>query len=124
MNPKALYKSVRVIEVVIVEDVLVLVCERLVRHGHFVHLTFLVQPRPPAAVYELVEVKGVFHFIGLRRKAVIGVLLQIVLLGVEWRQAPKLQDAPISGHGGKLAWGHQLPPEPLGVLAVTFGLAP
>ena len=49
-------------------------------------------------------------------------LLQIVLLGVERRQAPKLQNAPISGHGGKLAWGHQLPPEPLGVLAVAFGL--
>ena len=33
-----LYKGVRVIEIVIVEDVLVLVCERLVRHGRLVHL--------------------------------------------------------------------------------------
>ena len=49
-------------------------------------------------------------------------LLQIVLLGIEWRQPSELQNAPISGHGGKLTWGHQLPPEPLGVLAVTFGL--
>ena len=32
-----LYKSVRVVEIVIVEDVLVLVCERLGWHGHFVH---------------------------------------------------------------------------------------
>ena len=120
--PKALYKSVRVVEVVIVEDVLVLVCERLVRHGHFVHLTFLVHARSPAAVNEPVEVKGVFHFIGLRRKAIIGVLFQIVFLGIEWRQPSELQNAPISGHGGKLAWGHQLPSEPLCVLAVTFGL--
>ena len=36
-----LYKGVRVIEIVIVEDVLVLVCERLVRHGRLVHLTSL-----------------------------------------------------------------------------------
>ena len=49
-------------------------------------------------------------------------LFQIVFLGIERRQPSELQNAPISGHGGKLAWGHQLPPEPLGVLAVTFGL--
>ena len=49
-------------------------------------------------------------------------LLQIVLLGVERRQAPKLQNASISGHGGKLAGGHQLPAQPLRVLAVAFGL--
>ena len=121
--PKALYKSVRVVEVVIVENVLVLVCDRLVRHGHFVHLTFLVHARPPVAVNEPVEVKGVFHFIGLRRKAIIGMLFQIVFLGIERRQPSELQNAPISGHGGKLAWGHQLPSEPLGVLAVTFGLS-
>ena len=62
-----LYKGVRVIEIVIVEDVLVLVCERLVRHGCLVHLTFLGQPGPPAAVNELVEGKGVFLFVSLRR---------------------------------------------------------
>ena len=49
-------------------------------------------------------------------------LFQIVFLGIERRQPSELQNAPISGHGGKLAWGHQLPPEPLGVLAVAFGL--
>ena len=49
-------------------------------------------------------------------------LFQIVFLGIERRQPSELQNAPISGHGGKLAGGHQLPPEPLGVLAVTFGL--
>ena len=41
--------------VVIVEDVLVLVCELLVRHGRLVHLTFLGPPGPPAVVNELVE---------------------------------------------------------------------
>lgn len=45
----------RVIEIAIVEDVLVLVCKRLVRHGSLVHLTFLDQLGPPAAVDELVE---------------------------------------------------------------------
>ena len=118
-----LYKGVRVIEIVIVEDVLVLVCERLVRHGRLVHLTFLGQPGPPAAVYELVEGKGVFLFVGLRRVLVVGVLLQIVLLGIERGQAPELQDAPVTGHGGKLAGGHQFPAQPLVVLAVTFRLA-
>ena len=119
-----LYKGVRVIEIVIVEDVLVLVCERLVRHGRLVHLTFLGQPGPPAAVNELVEGKGVFLFVGLRRVLVVGVLLQIVLLGIERGQAPELQDAPVAGHGGKFAGGHQLPAQPLVVLAVTFRLAP
>ena len=78
-----LYKGVRVIEIAIVEDVLVLVCECLVRYGRLVHLTFLGQPGPPAAVDELVKGKGVFLFVGLRRVLVVGVLLQIVLLGVE-----------------------------------------
>ena len=119
-----LYKGVRVIEIVIVEDVLVLVCERLVWHGRLVHLTFLGQPGPPAAVNELVEGKGVFLFVGLRRVLVVGVLLQIVLLGIERGQAPELQDAPVAGHGGKFAGGHQLPAQPLVVLAVTFRLAP
>ena len=117
-----LYKSVWIVEVVIVEDVLVLFCERLVRHGHFVHLTFLV--RGPAACGGQSACRGQrrFHFIGLRRKAIIGVLFQIVF----WNRtaaAPELQNAPISGHGGKLAGGHQLPAQPLGVLAVTFGLS-
>ena len=118
-----LYKGVRVIEIVIVEDVLV--CERLIRHGRLVHLTFLGQPGPSAAVYELVEGKGVFLFVGLRRVLVVGVLLQIVLLGIERGQAPKLQqDAPVAGHGGKFAWGHQLPAQPLVILVVTFRLTP
>ena len=51
-------------------------------------------------------------------------LLQIVFAGIERGQAPELQDAPITGHCGKLAGGHQLPAQPLDVLAVTFGLAP
>ena len=51
-------------------------------------------------------------------------LLQIVLLGIERGQASELQDAPVTGHGGKLTGGHQLPAQPLVVLAVTFRLAP
>lgn len=78
-----LYKGIRVIEIVIVE--VVLVCECLVRHDRLVHLTFLGQPRMPAAVDELIEGKGVFLFVGLRRVLVVGVLLQIVLLGIERR---------------------------------------
>ena len=35
--PRFLYKGVWIVEIVIVEDVLVLVCERLVRHIHFVY---------------------------------------------------------------------------------------
>lgn len=78
--PKFLYKVVWIVEIVIVEDVLVLVCERLVRHSRLVHLTFLVQPGPPAAVDEPVEGKGVFLFVGLSRVLVVGVLLQVVFL--------------------------------------------
>ena len=71
-----LCKSVWVIEIVIVEDVLVLVCERLVRHSGLIHLTFLGQPGPPAAVDELVEGKGIFLFVDPRRVLVVGMLLQ------------------------------------------------
>ncbi len=38
------------------------------------------------------------------------------------RQAPQLQDASVTGHGGKLGGGHKLPAQPLGVLVVAFGL--
>ena len=103
---RILYKGVRVIKIIIVEDVLV--CEQLVRHGRLVHLTFLGQPRPPTAGNELVEGKVVFLFVGLRRVLVVGVLLQIVLLGLERGQAPELQDAPVTGHGSEPAGGHQL----------------
>ena len=51
----------------LVEDVLVLFRERIVRHSYLIHRTRLVQPGPPAAVNEPVEVKSVFLFIGLRR---------------------------------------------------------
>ena len=122
--PKFLYKGVWIVEIVIVENVLVLVRERLVRHRHIVHLAFLVQPGPPAAVDELVKVKGVFLFVGLSRVLEIGVLLQVVLFGVERRQAPKLQDAPVTGHSRQLAGGHQFPAHTLVVLAVTFRISP
>ena len=74
----------------IVEDVLVLFRERIVRHSHLIHLTRLVKPWPPAAVDELVEVKSVFLFVGLSRVFIIRVLFQIILRGVERGQAPKL----------------------------------
>ncbi len=38
------------------------------------------------------------------------------------RQAPQLQDASVTGHGGKLGGGHKLPAQPLGVLVVAFRL--
>ena len=85
-----LCKGVRIVDVIIIEDVLVLACEPIVRHSHGIHLTQLVRPGPPAAVNELVEGKGVFLFVGLRRVLLVGVLLQIVLLGIERGQAPKL----------------------------------
>ena len=85
-----LYIGVRVIHIVIVEDVLVLAYGPCVCPICLVHLASLVQPRPPAAVDELIEGKGVFHFIGLSRVFVVGVLFQIVLWGIERGQAPKL----------------------------------
>ena len=48
--------------------------------------------------------------------------LQIVLSGIERRQAPQLQDAPVAGHGSKLGGGHKLPAQPLRVLVVAFRL--
>ena len=120
-----LYKGIRVVEIVIVEDVLVLACDRLIRHVHLVNgIGFVGVELVHPSRHKAVEVKSVFHLVGLGGVFVVGMLLQIVLLGVERRQAPKLQNTPISGHGGKLTWGHQLPAQPLGILAVAFGLAP
>ena len=104
----------------LVEDVLVLAYGPRVRYVYLVHLTSLVQPRPPAAVYELIKVKGVFLFIGLSRVLVVRVLLQIVFGRKERGQAPQLQNALIARHGSQLAGGHQLPAQPLGVLVVAF----
>ena len=85
--------------------------------------TRLVQPGPPAAVNEPVEVKSVFLFIGLRRITVVRMPFQIILGREERGQAPKLQNTFVSRHGCKLGWGHQFPAQPLGVLAVAFRLA-
>ena len=63
-----------------------------IRFGYvyLVHLTSLVKPRPPAAVDELIQVKGVLLFIGLSRVLVIGMLFQIVFGRKERGQAPQL----------------------------------
>ena len=62
-----LYKGIRIVHVVVVEDVLVLAYGLRFGYVHLVHLTSLVKPRPPAAVDELIQVKGVLMFVGLRR---------------------------------------------------------
>ena len=85
-----LYIGIRIVHVVVVEDVLVLAYGPRFGYVYLVHLTSLINPRLPAAVDELVEGKGVLLFVGLRRVLVVGVLLQIVLLGIERGQAPKL----------------------------------
>ena len=41
-----LCKGVRIVDVIIIEDVLVLACEPIVRHSHGIHLTQLVRPGP------------------------------------------------------------------------------
>ncbi len=122
-NVPKLYKSVRVVQIVIVEDVLVLVYGRFVRHVRLVHGVLLVGiERFHAAADKPLQRKGVFLLVRLRRVSVVGVLFQIVFPGIERRQAPQLQDAPVAGHGGKLGGGHKLPAQPLGVLVVAFGL--
>ena len=108
--------------VFIVEDVLVLFRECIVRHSHLIHRTRLVQTGPPAAVNEPVEVKSVFLFIGLRRITVVRMPFQIILGREERGQAPKLQNTFISRHGCKFGWGHQFPAQPLGILTVAFRL--
>lgn len=120
---KRLCKGVWIVDVIIVEDVLVLFCERIVRHSHLIHRTRLVQTGPPAAVNEPVEVKSVFLFIGLRRITVVRMPFQIILGREERGQAPKLQNTFISRHGCKFGWGHQFPAQPLGILTVAFRLA-
>ena len=115
-------KGVRVVHVIIVEDVLVLLRERD-RLVHLEHLAHIVQTGPPPAADQLVQVKGVALFVRLRRKLVVGVAFQIILGGIEGRQAPELQDALVTGHGGKLAGGHQLTAQPLGIEVIALGLA-
>ena len=119
---KRLCKGVWIVDVIIVEDVLVLFRECIVRHSHLIHRTRLVQPGPPAAVNEPVEVKSVFLFIGLRRITVVRMPFQIILGREERGQAPKLQNTFISRHGCKFGWGHQFPAQPLGILTVAFRL--
>ena len=122
LSRSALYIGIRIVHIVVVEDVLVLAYGPCVRYVYLVHLTSLVQPRPPAAVNELIKVKGVFLFIGLSRVLVVRVLFQIVFGRKERGQAPQLQNALIARHGSQLAGGHQLPAQPLGVLVVAFRL--
>ena len=117
-----LYIGIRIVHVVVVEDVLVLAYGPRVRCVYLVHLTSLVKPRPPAAVDELIQVKGVFLFIGLSRVLVVRVLFQIVFGRKERGQAPQLQNALVARHGSQLAGCHQLPAQPLGVLVVAFRL--
>ena len=117
-----LYIGIRIVHVIVIEDVLVLAYGPRVRCVYLVHLTSLGKPRPPAAVDELIQVKGVFLFIGLSRVLVVRVLLQIIFGREERGQAPQLQNALIARHGSQLAGGHQLPAQPLGVLVVAFRL--
>ena len=51
-----LYIGIRIVHVVVIEDVLVLVYGPRVRCVYLVHLTSLGKPRPPAAVDELIDV--------------------------------------------------------------------
>ena len=117
-----LYIGIRIVHVVVIEDVLVLAYGPRVRCVYLVHLTSLVKPRPPAAVDELIQVKGVFLFIGLSRVLVVRVLFQIVFGRKERGQAPQLQNALVARHGSQLAGCHQFPAQPLGVLVVAFRL--
>ena len=85
-----LYKGVRVVQVVIVEDVLVLAYVRLVRHVRLVHGVSLVGVQLlHTAGDQAGQVKGIF-LVRLRRIAVIGVLLQVVLGGEKGPQPPEL----------------------------------
>ena len=55
-------------------------------------------------------------------KVALGLQKSKDVFGIERRQAPQLQDAPVAGHVGKLGGGHKLPAQPLHVLVVAFGL--
>ena len=78
------------IQTTIIEDVLVLACEPIVRHSHGIHLTQLVRPGPPAAVNEPGKGKGGFLFVGFSRISGVRGLFPIVFWGIERGQAPKL----------------------------------
>ena len=71
---------------VIVEDVLILFCERLGEHIHLGHLTILVGAGSPEEIYQPVEVKGVL-MVDLSCVLENGVLLQIVFTEIERKQA-------------------------------------
>ena len=69
-----------------VEDVLILFCERLGEHIHLRHLTILVGIGSPEEIYQPVEVKGVL-MVDLSCGLEIGVFLQMVFMEVEQKQA-------------------------------------
>ena len=104
-NVPKLYKSVRVVQIVIVEDVLVLAYERFVRHSRLVYGVLLVGvERFHAAVDKPLQRKGVLLLVRLRRVSVVGVQFQVILFGIERRQAPQLQDASVAGHGAAVGY--------------------
>src|SRR5699024_12147355 len=91
-----LYIGIRIVHVVVVEDVLVLAYGPRFGYVYLVHLTSLVKPRPPAAVDELIQVKGVLLFIGLSPVRVVLVLFHIIFVLKERGQTPQLQNAPVA----------------------------
>ena len=54
LSRSALYIGIRIVHIVVVEDVLVLAYGPRFGYVYLVHLTSLVKPRPPAAVDELI----------------------------------------------------------------------
>src|SRR5699024_12775848 len=81
LSSSDLYIGIRIVHVVVVEDVLVLAYAPRFGYVYLVHLTSLVKPRPPAAVDELIQVNGVLLCIGLSRILAIAALLHTVFRG-------------------------------------------
>ncbi len=123
VGPK-LGESIRIVHIVIVENVLVLArggvrygCVYLVNCVSFVRLHF------HAPVYQGRNIETI-SFIGLGGVLIARMLLQIVLRREEWAQAAKLQAALVSRHCRQFVYRHKLFSEPLQVLAVALLNAP
>ena len=83
-NIPKLYKGVGGVQIVIVEDVLVPVYGRFIRRVRLVHGILLIGIELfYAAADKPLQRKGVFLLVRLHRISVVGMLFQIVLLGIE-----------------------------------------
>ena len=117
-------ESIRVVHIVIVENVLVLVCGGVLSGCvYLVNGVGFIRLYLHAPVYQGRKVEAV-SFVGFGGVLIARVLFQVIFWREEWAQAAKLQDTLVARHGGQFVYRHKLFPEPLQVLAMALLNAP